>query len=143
MSARGAGRKAAGVFTLGYSRPCRLSSPTNSTSGSMSTANGSRSWQEIAETRKKQQEEAIPADWRITKPGDDILDVTGIPEACGLLNDLELEITNTTDVDIILDKLANSEWSAVAVTTAFYKRAMIAHQLVSRCDMGHRVITHI
>ena len=53
-----------------------------------------------------------------------------IPEQCGLLTARELEITNTTDVDVLLNKLPTSAWSSVEVTTAFYKRAIIAHQLV-------------
>jgi len=43
----------------------------------------------------------------------------------------ELEITEIDDVSALLDKLAKGEWSSVEVTTAFYKRAIIAHQLVN------------
>ncbi|KAG9314390.1 amidase signature domain-containing protein [Chiua virens] len=39
-------------------------------------------------------------------------------------------ITNE-DVIVLLGRLAGGEWSAVEVTTAFYKRAVVAHQLVN------------
>ena len=43
----------------------------------------------------------------------------------------ELAITETTEVDELLAKLRNAEWTSVETTRAFYKRAIIAHQLVS------------
>ncbi|KAF8843949.1 general amidase [Paxillus ammoniavirescens] len=88
------------------------------------------SWSDLAADKKQRQQNAIPRDWLITSPPETTLDVTDIPEGCGLLTPQEIEITNT-DVDILLKKLANAEWSAVAVTTAFYKRAIIAQQLVN------------
>lgn len=89
-------------------------------------------WQDIASARKKQQEDSIPEEWRIERPSLDLFDVTAIPESCGVLSDLELEITDTLDIDVIIDKLARSVWSSVDVTRAFYKRAIVAHQLVSK-----------
>jgi hypothetical protein len=88
------------------------------------------SWSDLAADKKQRQQKAIPRDWLITPPPETTLDVTGIPEGCGLLTAQEIEITNA-DVDVLLRKLANAEWSAVAVTTAFYKRAIIAQQLVN------------
>ena len=90
-----------------------------------------RTWREIASERKEKQEDSIPHKWRISAPSVDVLDVLSIPESCGILTDLELRITNTLDVEILLKKLASGEWTSVAVTTAFYKRAIIAQQLVS------------
>lgn len=88
------------------------------------------SWSDLAADKKRRQQEAIPREWLITPPPETTLNVTGFPESCGLLTPRELAITNE-DVDILLKKLANSEWSAFEVTTAFYKRAVIAQQLVS------------
>lgn len=104
------------------------------------SASTKQSWQVIAAERKKQQEDSIPQEWRIPAPADDVLDVTGTPDTCtNVLNDLEREITNTIDVEDLLRKMASREWSSYAVTLAFYKRAIIAHQLVSTslgaCDM--------
>lgn len=87
-------------------------------------------WKEIASARKQKQIDAIPKEWLIQPPSSDVTDVTSVPESCGLLDKLDLEITNEPNVGVILSKLAKGEWSSVQVTTAFYKRAIIAHQLV-------------
>ncbi|KAG8919599.1 hypothetical protein FRC01_001209, partial [Tulasnella sp. 417] len=91
----------------------------------------SRNWQEIATERKRKQEDLIPPEWRIPSVPDSLLDVTLIPQTSGLLTARELEITDTTDVNEILSKLADGVWSAVEVTKAFLKRAIIAHQLTN------------
>ncbi|OJA19800.1 hypothetical protein AZE42_05608 [Rhizopogon vesiculosus] len=57
------------------------------------------------------------------------MDVIGFPETCGPLNAREIEVTNTS-VDVLLEKLACGEWTAMDVTTAFYKRNIVSHQLV-------------
>lgn len=54
-----------------------------------------------------------------------------MPATSGLLSARELEITDTLDFETLLSNLANGIWSSVEVTTAFYKRAIIAHQLAS------------
>ncbi|KZP02234.1 hypothetical protein FIBSPDRAFT_771004, partial [Athelia psychrophila] len=51
-------------------------------------------WKALAAEKKNRQKEAIPQQWLIDVPGDEVLDVTGVPEACGLLSELEVEITN-------------------------------------------------
>ena len=88
-------------------------------------------WQQLVADKRERQKKAIPKDWLIAKPPESQLDVTQIPSQCGLLSSLEIEITETDDVAVVLSKLAKGEWSSVAVTTAYYKRAIIAHQLVS------------
>lgn len=87
-------------------------------------------WREIVRDKRARQAQSIPKDWFITCPDDTVLDVTRVPEQCGLLTTKELEITDTTDVALLLSKLASGEWSSVEVTTAFYKRAIVAQQLV-------------
>lgn len=87
-------------------------------------------WTELAAEKKQRQLKSIPQGWFVSPPPDSTLDVTGFPETCGLLTEREIKITNTS-VDVLLEKLACGEWSAVDVTTAFYKRAIIAHQLVN------------
>ncbi|KAF8140227.1 general amidase [Boletus edulis] len=88
------------------------------------------SWFDLATDKKQRQQNAIPKEWLITSPPASTLNVISIPETCGLLTPQELVITNE-DVDGLLKKLASGEWTAVAVTTAFYKRAIIAQQLVN------------
>jgi amidase len=86
-------------------------------------------WQDIAAEKKIRQVASIPIDWLITPPPDAVTDVTRVPDE--FLSPKEKEITNTIDVDVLLAKLASGELSSVEVTTAFYKRAIIAHQLVN------------
>ncbi|KAG2145199.1 general amidase [Suillus clintonianus] len=86
-------------------------------------------WTALVAEKKQRQLESIPQEWIVTPPPDSTLDVTEFPETCGLLNAREIEITNTS-VQVLLEKLARAEWTAVDVTTAFSKRAIIAHQLV-------------
>ncbi|KAI0825158.1 general amidase [Trametes gibbosa] len=88
-------------------------------------------WEKLVEDKRRRQLEAIPKDWIISLPSADVLDVRKYPDECGLLTAREVEITNTIDVQQLLGKLASAEWSAVEVTTAFYKRAIVAHQLVN------------
>ncbi|KAG1736073.1 general amidase [Suillus paluster] len=87
-------------------------------------------WTALVEEKRQRQLNSIPQEWLVTPPPDSILDVTDFPETTGLLNAEEIEITNTS-VDVLLEKLASAEWTAVDVTTAFSKRAIVAHQLVN------------
>jgi amidase len=88
------------------------------------------SWQELAAEKKARQAASIPKGWLITAPTDDVSDVTDVPVKCGLLSARELEITTISDLTVLLHKLATREWSSVDVTTAFSKRAIVAHQVV-------------
>lgn len=94
-------------------------------------------WKSVAAGKKARQEASIPKDWILHNlPPRDKLDVTGYPETCGLLSENEINITNTS-FDALLFELASGRWTAVEVTTAFAKRAIIAHQLVNMnliCD---------
>lgn len=93
----------------------------------MTTTTG---WKETVIQKRKEQAGAIPKDWILKDlPSKDTLTVIDFPEQCGLLTSKDVEITNT-GVDLLLEKLAAGAWSAVEVTTAFSKRAIIAHQLV-------------
>ncbi|QRW09434.1 amidase [Ceratobasidium sp. AG-Ba] len=77
--------------------------------------------------KEKQQADSIPREWIIDIP-EHRQNVMQIPYECGLLTAFELQVTDTTDVAIILEKLSKGEWKSVDVTRAFYKRAVIAHQ---------------
>jgi amidase len=52
----------------------------------------------------------------------------------GILSPREIEITTSRDATTILEKIHKRAWSAEEVTTAFCKRAAMAHQMV-RCLM--------
>lgn len=92
-------------------------------------------WKALAARKRKVLDDSIPQEWLIPKcPITDFPNVIDVPHKCGLLTPRELEITETKDVDCILQKLRNREWTSVETTRAFYKRAVIAHQLVSQLN---------
>ncbi|KDQ63721.1 hypothetical protein JAAARDRAFT_120627 [Jaapia argillacea MUCL 33604] len=86
-------------------------------------------WQELVEVKRQRLLQAIPRDWIIPpSPNSNVLD---IPASCAVLSPLELEITNTSDVSVLLSNVASSKWTSLDVTRAFCKRAAIAHQLTN------------
>ena len=100
-------------------------------------------WQELAAEKKAHQAASIPKEWLIVPPSDDILDVTDIPAKCGLLSARDLEITEVSTVAVLLSKIATGAWSSVEVTTAFCKRAVIAHQVVRALAFPPERPTHV
>ena len=89
-------------------------------------------WRQLAEEKRRRRDDLIPKQWILPNPPPaDLLDVTHVPESAGILTEKEVRITNAS-VDVLLEKLANATWSAVEVTTAFAKRAVIAQQLVNK-----------
>lgn len=129
-----------------YQLPCRTSAVANNPISHLSSLNESPSaclfevlllqflampsWYDLAVDKRQRQSETIPSQWRIQLPPESALNVISSPETCGLLTPEEIEITNVS-VEILLLKLAAGEWSSFVVTTAFYKRAVISHQLVN------------
>ena len=95
-------------------------------------------WQKLAADKKQGQVDAIPKEWLISAPPSTVLDVTKVPEECGLLSPKELEVTGSS-FDVLSRNLADGTWTAVEVTTAFYKRAIIAHQVV-RVDTPNNLL---
>lgn len=55
--------------------------------------------------------------------------VRAIPRECGILSEQEIEITEKYDAVALAEAIASKKLTAVAVATAFGKRAIIAHQL--------------
>ncbi|KAJ3567617.1 hypothetical protein NP233_g6250 [Leucocoprinus birnbaumii] len=89
------------------------------------------SWQDRAAAKRRQQLESIPKDWVLPNlPPRSQLDVNEYPRTCGLLTAKEVQITESS-VETLLVNLSQGTWSSVEVTTAFSKRAVIAHQLVN------------
>ncbi|KAL0580414.1 hypothetical protein V5O48_001567 [Marasmius crinis-equi] len=91
-------------------------------------------WRTLASEKKAKQLASIPKEWlnqlatNIPPPTE--LDVTSYPRACGLLDERELDITES-DVTSLLPRVASGEWTALEVTIAFCKRAVIAQQLTN------------
>lgn len=94
-------------------------------------------WQKAAAEARQRVEDSIPSSWRLPaslakqaaegalRPEDDRV-VT-----CGILEKREIEITKITDVGYLLQTLSEGRYTASEVTTAFCKRAAIAHQCTS------------
>lgn len=87
-------------------------------------------WRDICTAKKESQLASIPGEWIIETPPETEYHVMDVPARSGLLSSKEMEITETTDVALLLNKLHSAEWTSVEVTTAFYKRAVIAQQVV-------------
>ncbi|PIL30761.1 hypothetical protein GSI_06929 [Ganoderma sinense ZZ0214-1] len=99
----------------------------------MSDSETVKDWRALCAARKQRQLHAIPGDWSIHPPPHDPShpNVLNVPQTCGLLTARELDITDTVNVETLLDNLRTGQWSSVEVTTAFYKRAIVAHQLTN------------
>ena len=85
-------------------------------------------WQDLATKQKALVLDAIPSEWRLKEmpSGDSVM---SIPKESGILTPEELAITESYAVDLVKD-LASGKLTSVAVTTAFCKRAALAHQTV-------------
>lgn len=85
-------------------------------------------WQEIAADKKARITASIPQEWRL-KSAPTELSVMAYPKESGIMNADELDITESSATDLVA-KMAAGKLTSVAVTTAFCKRAALAHQLV-------------
>ncbi|KAG1792760.1 amidase signature domain-containing protein [Suillus plorans] len=93
---------------------------------------GNASYEAKARVLREQLEAKIPAGLKLPPAilEDPPLDITRIPETCGLLTVQELAITEL-DATAVCQKIAAGELTAVEAVTAFGKRAAIAHQLTA------------
>jgi amidase len=88
-------------------------------------------WDQVRDDKQAAREALIPAEWRLPQlPADTRLNVLDIPRESGLLTDTELEITETHARELI-KRMVAKELTSEAVTTAFSKRAAIAHQVTN------------
>lgn len=102
----------------------------------MMTATASSStYQQRARLKRGQRDSLIPAQWRLASipSATEAADAVKFIRECKLLSARELSITETSDVNILLQQLASRQLSSVEVTTAFAKRAMLAQQLTNCC----------
>jgi len=97
------------------------------------------SWQDKAAKKKAAQKASIPEAWRLPKS---ILEgisstasVLRLPAESDLLSSEELDMTSNYDLVDLSQKLQARTFSALTVTTAFCKRAAIAHQAVRSFDV--------
>ena len=93
----------------------------------------SQSWEEKAANKRQALYNLIPQEWRLSKA---IIDnppknSTTVPSQCGILSNLDLEITEIDNIEELARHIADGKYSSVQVTEAYCKRAAIAHQLVN------------
>ena len=74
----------------------------------------------ISKAKRKERDDKIPPEWRITLPEDDdyLLD---LPKNCGLFTEEELAITDSCDSVGLLEKIHSGQLTSVAVAKAFCK----------------------
>ena len=106
----------------------------NDTDGSF--FGGSRTWQDIAASKGRENMAKIPPEWLLS---DDILaegkkrkKLAG-PFIEGLLDTQTLDITRR-DSDELLQLIANGTLTSLEITMAFCKRGAYAHQLVRQAQ---------
>jgi amidase len=104
-----------------------------------------KGWEAIAADKRRRLRNIIVPEWRVDTAPSDSTTVMQYPERSGVLSAQEIEITNSSAVDLIA-KLAARELTSVDVTLAFCKRAAVAHQLgwhhvqVKRTDSNLRIV---
>jgi len=85
-------------------------------------------WEKTAADKKARIAATIPEEWRIkTLPTED--SVMGFPKISGIMTPEEIAITESSATELVA-QMASGQLTSVAVTTAFCKRAALAHQLV-------------
>lgn len=85
-------------------------------------------WKLRARAKRAAQATLIPAEWRL-KTIPDFTNARDYIRTSGLFSPTELAITDITDARVLQQNIQSGELSALAVTTAFCKRAAIAQQL--------------
>lgn len=90
------------------------------------------SWKSIVARKQAERDARIPTAWRLKKlPPNDRWNVLDVPKESGILSAAELRITEAPDATTLLEGLQSGKLTAVEVTTAFCKRAAIAHQVTN------------
>lgn len=97
---------------------------------------GPEDWRAIVAHKRKQLDSQIPSAWRLTDsfraslPANGHLLAFDAVAKSNILTSAELDLTENYTAGQLLQRLAWGDISAVAVTTAFCKRAAVAQQLV-------------
>lgn len=99
-------------------------------------------WQQAANEKREMTDSAIPAEWRLPQDALQASNSTMLPYTTNIMTEKELKITESRAVDL-LELLKTKVYGAVEVTTAFCKRAAIAHQAVSLATQLFARLTRI
>lgn len=90
-----------------------------------------KNYKTIAVEKQSERQSKIPKAWLLpSNQYHGATNVMEVPRTCGILSDIECQITSDFDATGLLEKLKDEVWSAEQVTVAFCKRAAIAQQLV-------------
>lgn len=104
-------------------------------------------WETRAAEKRQRLRDGIPEDWRLNsellgelktpleESDNNVLEL-GFCKRSNILSEKELDITESHNVSELLKALAGGKLTALEVTTAFCKRAAIAHQLVNLCSLS-------
>jgi amidase len=97
----------------------------------LSVPTGSPSFEEQRSALLSSFSEKVPVGYHIPRhyTTDPPKNVTSIPRDCGILTPEELKITENYDATALAEAIAARKYTAVAVATAFSKRAIICHQI--------------
>lgn len=91
-----------------------------------------RDYRLIAAEKVAQRSSKIPQNWLISaESSKDATHLLNIPSSCGVLNEVEIEVTSEYDATALIEKLRAGDFTAEQVAVAFCKRAAIAQQLAS------------
>jgi amidase len=77
-------------------------------------------YETIGALKRKERDENIPKEWRVTVPEDDD-NLLGLPRSLPLFSERELDITESYDSVGLLEKIKNKEFTSLEVATAFCK----------------------
>ncbi|OQE39114.1 hypothetical protein PENCOP_c007G08507 [Penicillium coprophilum] len=94
-------------------------------------------WQDLVAAKRHECEHKIPREWLLSAEhlalaqGSPCLLEIDLPRRCGLLSEVELDLTENYTASQLLVKLASGQSSSLAVTMAFCKRAAVAQQVIS------------
>ncbi|KAI1615172.1 amidase [Exophiala viscosa] len=91
-----------------------------------------KDYRSIAADKQRQRQDKIPEQWLIdAQKYDKATNLLQVPVTCGILNEVECQITSDYDATALLEKIQGEVWSVEQVTVAFCKRAAVAHQLTN------------
>ncbi|MCJ1227763.1 hypothetical protein MMC12_004422 [Toensbergia leucococca] len=100
----------------------------------MSTPPATPAYQTISAQKLASLAALLPKEWQIPTsqlPSPSLENILHIPSTCGILTPREIRITEGYSARVLAAAMAEREYTAVEVTTAFCKRATISHQLTS------------
>ncbi|KAI1361159.1 putative fatty-acid amide hydrolase [Xylaria arbuscula] len=93
----------------------------------------SKEYKVLAAEKISKQRSKIPEAWLVPSSviNQNVTNVMDVPVTCGVLTDVECDITSNYDASALREKITKGIFSVEQITVAFCKRAAIAHQLVN------------